>query len=142
MKIHIKLFSVAAILISFGFYQALAPQTNGQVMFKTSADQPGTGTAQQTEDDSGNETIYIVAGLAVAAVIGYALYKKFKKSEEEDSTSTNSSTYRLLENERNSFVNKVQEIKEKMPVDFFFAVKNQNITIPDRTYSVGLSFKF
>jgi len=143
VKLRIKLFSVAAILISFGLYQSIAPQVNAQVLFKTSADRPSPGNPDQTTEDNGNETLYIVAGVALAAIVGYAIYKKFNKSDEDDSTSSsNASLNHLLQNERKSFVNRVQEVKENIPVDLYFGVKNHSATIPDRTYSIGFSVKF
>jgi hypothetical protein len=143
MKFHLKLFSVTAIILSFGFYQAIAPQTNAQVIYKTSAKAPpsGGGTDQSSSESSSSETLYIVAGVALAAVLGYALYKKFRKEEDSDSSSQ-TSLNRLLYNEKESFSNRIQEYKEKLPVDFFIAIRNQSQTIPDRTYSVGVSFKF
>jgi hypothetical protein len=69
------------------------------------------------------------------------LYKKFSKEEDSDSSSQ-TSLNRLLYNEKESFSNRIQEYKEKLPVDFFIAIRNQSQTIPDRTYSVGVSFKF
>lgn len=144
MKFHLKLFSAAAIIISFGLYQAIAPQTNAQVMYKTSAEAPpsGGGTDQSSSESSSSETLYIVAGVTMAAVLGYALYKKFTKEEEDSVSSSQTSLKRLLKNEEEAFSNRIQEYKEKLPVDFFFAIRNQSKTIPDKTYSVGVSFKF
>lgn len=144
MKFRLKLFSAAAIIISFGLYQAIAPQTNAQVIYKTSAAAPpsGGGTNQSSSESNSSETLYIVAGVTFAAVVGYVLYKKLSEEEEDSDSSSQTSLNQLLNNEKESFSNRIREYKEKLPVDFFIAIKNQSKTIPDRYYSVGVSFKF
>lgn len=143
MKFTDKLFTIITLLIAFGCYQAAAPQLHAQ-SYKISADEPtpgGGGTSQS--DDSGNEGLYIGLGLAAAALIGYVIYTKFKKSDNEDSTSTSSASLNnLIKIEKNSFANSVRQLKEQLPVDLYFGVKNQNVTIPERIYSFGIAYRF
>lgn len=143
MKFINKVYTIISLLVAFGFYQAAAPQLQAQVSYKITADDIPSGGGSNQNSDSGDDAIYIVAGLAVAAVIGYALYKKFNKSDEEDSTTANeASINQLMRTEKNSFASKLQEFREKMPVDLYFGVKNHSATIPDRTYSVGIAYRF
>ncbi len=135
--------NISIILIVFGLAFNFSSYTNtqAQVPFKISADKPGGGTTSPSSDSGSDDTIYIVAGVAVAAIIGYTLYKKYT-STDEDTDSTKSSIQRLLNSEKESYTNKIREFKEKIPVDLHFGIKNSNTNIPDKTFSVGLSYRF
>lgn len=137
-----RLLTISTILLAFGFYQSAAPSLQAQSLFKISADeQPGNGSS--SGESSGNEGIYIAAGVIVAAIVGYTLYKKFTKVEEKDTTtSSTSSLNRLLEIEKASFANQHQEYKEKIPVDLFFAIKNPSVMLPEKSYSIGIGYRF
>lgn len=137
-----RLLTISTILLAFGFYQSAAPSLHAQSLFKISADdQPGSGSS--AGDSGGNEGIYIAAGVIVAAIVGYTLYKKFTKVEEKDTTtSSTSSLNRLLEIEKASFANQHQEYKEKIPVDLFFAIKNPSVMLPEKSYSIGIGYRF
>ena len=143
MKICDRIFTIILILVAFGFYQSAAPTLHAQVAYKFSADEPVPGGSSSSDSDNGNDGLYIGIGLAAAALIGYVLYTKFKKSDDEDSSKTEqASIQNLMRTKKDSFANKVQEFKEKLPVDLYFGIKNQSATIPDRTYSVGIAFRF
>jgi len=141
MKSLSKSISIILIVFVLGFNVSSFTNTQAQLPFKISADKPGGGGSSTSSDSGSDDTIYIVAGVTVAAIVGYTLYKKFT-SDEEDTDSAKSSIQRILNSEKDSYVNKIQEFKEKIPVDIHFGIKNSNTNIPDKTYLVGLSYRF
>ena len=138
-----KLFSVLTIFLSFILFSTFSSQvTYGQTFYKLAEDDNTAGSSSSSSQTGNDDTILIVAGLAAAAIVGYVLYTRANSSEEDSTDNTTASLNRLLETERNSFAHKVNEVKENIPVDISFSIKKPSATIPDRTYSIGLAFRF
>lgn len=143
MKLLGKNISVILMVVVLGFSFSFVPQTYAQVPYKISADKPAGGTSTPSSDSGSDDTVYIVAGIAVAAIIGYTLYKKYSAPEEKDTTSSKtSSIQQLLNTEKNSYSNMIQEFKEKIPIDIHFGMKNSSTINPDKTFLVGLTYRF
>jgi len=132
-------------LLSF-FFILNAVSRQGSVYSQTyshiTSDIGGGNSTATGNNSGGNETIYIVAGVAVAAIVGYAVYKKFHKTEEDTAGSETAIINSYNINRDESLLTKAQNIKDTFPVNFIFAMKNENNFSPGNLYSVGLSFKF
>jgi hypothetical protein len=100
----------------------------------------GSGTTQ-TEDSNDNSTIYIVGGLLIAGILVYALVLKKDKKVETDTTASLNSN--LIYSEANGFnsAEELQIVKDKIPVDFFLGIKNNEALMNDKTYLLGLRVK-
>lgn len=101
----------------------------------------GSGTTQ-TEDSNDNTTIYVVGGLLIAGILVYALvFKKDKKVESDTTASLNS---QLIYSEAHGFDStneELQKVKDKIPVDLFLGIRNNEAFMRDRTYLVGVRVK-
>ena len=100
----------------------------------------GSGTTQ-TDESTDNSTIYIVGGLVIAGILVYALFlKKDKKTDADTTASLNSS---LIYSEVNGFdsAEELQKVKDKIPVDLFLGIKNNEAVMNDKTYLLGLRVK-
>lgn len=104
---------------------------------------PGSGNGtNQTEDSNDNTTtIYIVGGLVVAGILAYALFFKEKKNDTDTTASLNSNLIFSEVNDVEKFNEKMQEYKNKIPVDFFLGVRNNEAVLNDKTYSFGVRIK-
>jgi hypothetical protein len=83
----------------------------------------------------------VVGGLLVAGVIVYALFfKKDKKAETDTTASLNSN---LIYSDANDFdsAEELQKVKDKIPVDLFLGIKNNEAVMNDKTYMFGLRVK-
>jgi len=106
-------------------------------------EEPGGGGSGTTQTDEGtdNSTIYIVGGLVIAGILVYALFlKKDKKTDADTTASLNSS---LIYSEVNGFdsAEELQKVKDKIPVDLFLGIKNNEAVMNDKTYLLGLRVK-
>ncbi len=138
----IKIFSVFSIIFSFVIFSSISSHTiYAQSFFKIAADD-GTPTQPGDNSSGSNDTIFIIAGVATAAIIGYVLYNKYHESKEDTTDESTASLKRLMKNEANSLENNIRKVKDEIPVNLMFSVGKPTATIPDRTYSVGLSFRF
>ena len=141
MKFMNHVLSIGVVLIAFGFYQAASPSLNAQVIYKGTAEKP-TGGASGGSSSSGSDGLIIAAGVVVAAVVGYALYKKFSKSEEDSSSNLQSTYNKLMLQQTNSFLQEAEVLKERIPIDLYFGIRNPNAALPDRSYTFGISYRF
>jgi hypothetical protein len=106
-------------------------------------EEPGGGGSgnSQTDDSNSNTAIYVVGGLLVAGIIVYALvFKKDKKADTDTTASLNSN---LIYSDANNFnsAEELQKVKDKIPVDFFLGIRNNEAILNDRIYQVGLRVK-
>jgi len=106
-------------------------------------EEPGGGGSGTTQTDEGtdNSTIYIVGGIVIAGILVYALVlKKDKKTDTDTTASLNSS---LKYSEANGFdsAEELQKVKDKIPVDLFLGIKNNEAVMNDKTYLFGLRVK-
>lgn len=102
----------------------------------------GSNNTEPTTNDD-NTFIYVAGGLLIAGIIAYALFvKKDNKPAETDTTASIDS--RLIYSDSNllSPDDELMKAKEKIPVDIFLGVKNNEALINDKTYLVGLRVKF
>jgi hypothetical protein len=100
----------------------------------------GSGTTQ-TEESTDNSTIYIVGGLLIAGILVYALV--LKKDKKVDTDTTASLISNLIYSEANGFnsVEELQKVKDKIPVDLFLGIRNNEAVMNDKTYLLGLRVK-
>ena len=100
----------------------------------------GNGTTQ-TETSNDNTAMYVVGGLVIAGILVYALViKKDKKTDIDTTASLNSN---LIYSEVNGFdsAEELQKVKEKIPVDLFLGIRNNEAIMNDKTYTLGLRVK-
>lgn len=135
-----NLFSIVIIIFSVVVYSTISPnQIQAQSFYKLAADDntSGSGTGGGSSDDA----IYIVAGIAVAAIVGYAIFKRTTSSDEDTTQAYSSSVHKLLKNENERFENRIKQAAESVPVNLLFGIKNPSALLPERTYMVGLSLQ-
>jgi hypothetical protein len=101
----------------------------------------GGGSTAQNEDSNDNSTIYIVGGLLIAGILVYALV--LKKDKKVDTDTTASLNSKLIYSEANGFdsAEELQRVKDKIPVDLFLGVRNNEAVMNDKTYLLGLRVK-
>jgi len=98
-------------------------------------------TAPTTNDD--NTFIYVAGGLLIAGILAYALFiKKDNKPAETDTTASVNSKLIYSDNDLVSPDRELMKAKEKIPVDLFLGVKNNETLRNDKTYLFGLRVKF
>jgi len=102
----------------------------------------GSGSSSQTEGSNDNTAIYVVGGLLIGGILLYALVLKPDKKAETDTTASLNSN--LIYSEANHFdsVEELQKVKDKIPVDIFLGIRNNEAVMNDKTYLLGLSVKF
>lgn len=102
----------------------------------------GSGSSTNQTDDSNDDTfLYVAGGLLIAGILVYALViKKDKKTEVDTTASLNSN---LILSEANDFnsAEEVQKIKDKIPVDLFLGIRNNEAVMNDKTYLLGFRVK-
>jgi hypothetical protein len=131
------LFSVVFLLV----FSIALPQTECLAQLKIFDEIGGGGTAPAQNQSNDNSFIYIAGGVAIAAIIFYALVLKKDKNEEEDTTAVNKSLLPLNANASNgSVLDDLIKEKEELPVDFYFRIKNDE-PLQSKTYIFGISLK-
>lgn len=101
----------------------------------------GGNTTTQTDDSNDNTALYVVGGLVVAGILVYALVINKDKKAPGDSTASTNSNLILSDVRGLSFDEEVQEVKEKIPVDFFMGIRNNKAVVNDKTYLLGVRVK-
>lgn len=101
----------------------------------------GSGTTQTEDSNDNAKTIYIIGGLVVAGILVYALFFKEKKNDTDTTASLNSNLIYSDVNDVDTFDKKMQEVKDKVPFDFFLGVRNNEAVLNDKTYSFGVRVK-
>jgi hypothetical protein len=101
----------------------------------------GGNTTTQTDDSNDNTALYVVGGLVVAGILVYALVINKDKKAPGDSTASTNSNLILSDVRGLSFDEEVQEVKEKIPVDFFMGIRNNKAVVNDKTYMLGVRVK-
>ncbi|HEY6435565.1 MAG TPA: hypothetical protein VIY47_03170 [Ignavibacteriaceae bacterium] len=106
-------------------------------------DEIGGGGGSTTQTDEGNDDtmLYVMGGLLIAGILVYALVIKKDKKVDEDSTASTNSKLKLSEiNDFNS-IEELQTIREKIPLDLFIGIRNNEAVMNDKTYLLGLRVK-
>ena len=101
----------------------------------------GSGTTQ-TDDSNDNSTIYIVGGLVIAGILAYALFFKEKKAETDTTASLSSPSIYSNISEFDSAEEEFQKVKEKIPIDIFMGIKNDEAVLNNKMYQLGVRVKF
>lgn len=101
----------------------------------------GSSGSTQTDNSNDNTTIYVVGGLVIAGILAYALFFKEKKKDADTTASLNSKLiYSEIVDLDNANEN-IRQVKDKMPVDLFLGIRNNEAVLNDRIYQVGLRVK-
>jgi hypothetical protein len=137
-KIHFNFITVILVLAIFTLQSEILAQSNLRIL-----DVPGGsgGGTTQTEESNDNTAIYVVGGLLIAGILAYALvFKKDKKTETDTTASLNSN---LIYSEANDLdtTEELQKVKDKIPVDLFLGIRNNEAVMNDKTYMLGLRVK-
>lgn len=105
-------------------------------------EEPGGGS-QPTETNSStdNTFIYVAGGLLVAGILVYALFVKKDETEDTDSTNVSMAEELMNNNTLKEPFSEVVKAKEKLPVDIFFGIRNDEAVLQGKTYLLGVSFK-
>jgi hypothetical protein len=107
-------------------------------------DQIGGSGNNTTQSDNSNDDafLYVMGGLVIAGILVYALVIKKDNKSSEDSTKSVESKLRV--SELDSFSSpelELQKVKEKIPVDLFMGIRNNEAVMNDKTYLLGLRVK-
>lgn len=135
-------FYIITVLLCFSL-ASLPAENFAQNNLRVYEDIGGNGNATQGTESNDNTFIYVAGGLLIAGIIAYALFiKKDTKKEVTDSTANLNSNLIYAENENSESLNEsITKVKENIPVDFFFGIRNNDAMLSDRTYLFGVSFK-
>jgi hypothetical protein len=102
----------------------------------------GGGSTSQTDDSNDNTAMYVVAGLVIGGILLYALvFKPDKKAEADTTASLNSQLIYSEANRYQSTYEELQKVKDKIPVDLFLGIRNNEALMNDKTYLFGLRVK-
>lgn len=102
----------------------------------------GGGSSTQSSSNNDNTFIYVAGGLLIAGILAYALFvKKDSKTESDTTASINSQLIYSASNNVNAAEDNLLQAKEKIPVDFFLGIRNNEVMLNDKTYLVGLRIK-
>jgi hypothetical protein len=107
-------------------------------------DQIGGSGNNTTQTDGNNDDtfLYIMGGLVIAGILVYALAINKDKKAPEDSTKSTESKLRVSELDNFSSPElELQKVKEKIPVDLFMGIRNNESVMNDKTYLLGLRVK-
>lgn len=106
-------------------------------------DEIGGGGGSTTQTDEGNDDtmLYVMGGLLIAGILVYALVIKKDKKTDVDTTGSTESKLKLSELNNFNSVDELQTIKEKIPVDLFIGIRNNEAVMNDKTYQLGLRVK-
>ena len=127
------------LIISIAIFSSESFAQNGLSVFDQIG---GSGSNTTQSDDSNDDTfLYVAGGLIIAGILVYALViHKDKKTE--DTTSSKSSNQILPEMTNDQAANlELQKVKDKIPVDLFIGMKNNQAVMNDKTYLFGLRVK-
>lgn len=101
----------------------------------------GGSSSSQSSDSNDDTALYVVGGLLIAGILVYALVIKKDKKTGEDTTASVNSNLRLAEANGFNPAEELQKIKERIPVDLFLGIKNNEAVRNDKTYLLGLRVK-
>ncbi|MGB5529465.1 MAG: hypothetical protein WBQ32_05795 [Ignavibacteriaceae bacterium] len=102
----------------------------------------GGGSSNQTSNNNDNTFIYVAGGLLIAGILAYALFvKKDSKDKSDTTASINSRLIYSASNNINSVSEQFRKAKDKIPVDFFLGIRNNEVMLNDKTYLLGLRLK-
>jgi hypothetical protein len=107
-------------------------------------DQIGGSGNNTTQTDNSNDDafLYVMGGLVIAGILVYALVIKKDNKAPEDSTKSIESKLRVSELDNFSSPElELQKVKEKIPVDLFMGIRNNEAVMNDKTYLLGLRVK-
>lgn len=137
-KLQLKVIISTVILAIFSF-QSVGYSQSGLRLYE----EPGGGGSGTTQTDGGtdNSTIYIVGGLVIAGILAYALFFKEKKKDADTTASLNSELIYSEVVDLDNANENIRQLKDKMPVDLFLGIRNNEAVLNDRIYQVGLRVK-
>jgi hypothetical protein len=103
----------------------------------------GSGNNSTQSDDSNDDTfLYVMGGLVIAGILVYALAINKDKKAPEDSTKSTNNKLRVSKLDNLSSPElELQKVTEKIPVDLFMGIKNNEAVMNDKTYLLGLRVK-
>lgn len=118
------------------------PQSNilAQNQLKIFEDPGGGSQPTQGSNSTDNTFIYVAGGLLVAGIIAYALLTKKDKSEGSDTTNVSFVTDQIIKIPKD-YNSDIERAKEKIPVDIFFGIRNDDAIRRGKTYMLGVSLK-
>lgn len=141
---EMKGFKLKKILLALSIFLLLSFSLNAQQLgiFEEPGGGGGSGTTQSSVDND-NTTLYLVGGAVLTGIVIYALLQRNKKkSEVEDSTKAVSDLINMQSNEPTGLAYEMQKAKDEIPVDLFFGSRKNFANSSERTYMMGVSFRF
>ena len=119
------------------------PQSNCLAQNKLGIfEEPGGGSQPtQTSSNTDNTFIYVAGGLLIAGILAYALFVKKDKTEDTDTTNVSMAAELMNNNTLKEPFSEFEKEKEKLPVDIFFGIRNDEAYLQGKTYLLGVSFK-
>ena len=140
IRASIQLLSIILILCFITFSSESYAQ-NGLTVFDEIGG--GSGNTSSQSDDSGDDTfLYVAGGVIIAGILVYALVINKDKKKTEDTTATTESNLIFSEvRGYRSYEQEIEKVKEKIPVDVFMGIRNNQAVLNDKTYLLGLRVK-
>lgn len=128
------------LILSIALFSSEVFAQNGLKIFDVPG---GSGGSSSQSDDSNDDTfLYVMGGLVIAGILVYALVIKKDKKAPEDSTKSTESKLKISEMDSfNSPEIELQKVKDKIPVDVFMGIRNNEAVMNDKTYLLGLRVK-
>jgi len=128
------------LILSIALFSSEVFAQNGLKIFDVPG---GSGGSSSQSDDSNDDTfLYVMGGLVIAGILVYALVIKKDKKAPEDSTKSTESKLKISEMDSfNSPEIELQKVKDKIPVDVFMGIRNNEAVMNDKTYLFGLRVK-
>jgi len=138
LKLSLQTISFALILSVSVFSSDVFAQSGLKIFEEIGGGSSGTTQSDDSNDDT---ALYVVGGLIIAGILVYALVIKKDKKTEEDTTASVNSNLILSESHDFNSTEEIQKIKDKIPVDIFMGIRNNEAVRNDKTYLLGLRVK-
>ena len=138
LKLSLQTISFALILSVAIFSSDVFAQSGLKIFEDIGGGSSGTTQSDDSNDDT---ALYVVGGLIIAGILVYALVIKKDKKTEEDTTASLNSNLILSESHDFNSTEEIQKIKDKIPVDLFMGIRNNEAVRNDKTYLLGLRVK-
>ena len=134
-------FSILTMILTISIF-LLPTESIAQNNLRIFEDPGGSGNGTtQTEESNDNTAMYVVGGLVIAGILVYALVIKKDKKTDIDTTASMNSNLKYSEVNGFDSAEELQKVKEKIPVDLFLGIRNNEAVMNDKTYMLGLRVK-
>ena len=140
-KLKLKIILIIIISLSFGILLPSAALYS-QNYLRIYEDIGGGSSEPPTEEDNSNNALIFVGAALVVGVIAYLIITNKSKEEKSYDDASNNIYDSNLVFEFNDIENKIEKVKDSIPVDLIIGIRNERGFISDKTYLMGVSVRF